>query len=529
MTSAFLRKARQVIEDPVLRRWLMRRAARLENAPAAFTPGAPPYLKQAASLSAPPSAARWTGEDCATAFRPVGGTTSIELPGTVVELSADDPGALFEHDFPDLETLLAAHRFAWLPLAGPNLDPDWAGAIWECWIRKYDADRSGWPWHAYTTAERAINIIDFAGRFGLPGNREDTVQTLLHHGEAIRRNLEYFGEHYTSNHLSNNGRGLLRIGIALGLDEFATDGARIMVAEAGRIFGRSGVLNEGSSHYHLLITRNYIDAWIAAEKAGLEVATVLADIAESAIAIIPGLCLPGGMPMIGDISPDAPPQYFDALTRSQNVQPAWPAVLDETSRQMVSALIERVAPISPDRLAEDGWHRFEAGEWQALAYISPDGWPPMPGHGHQDLGSFELHDGDTPVLVDPGRGSYADLEYARADVHNGLTIDGHEPAPTNRPYYDDGFRRRVVPQAPVFERKRSGRLLRSYGFSRLSGIGAVEREWQFEGPKLTILDRVEGRGKRRIKRHYFTSADTKVGDNDVTLSIGGRQRVGDPR
>ena len=198
-------------------------------------------------------------------------------------------------------------------------------------------------------------------------------------------------------------------------------------------------------------------------------------------------------------------------------------MLDETSRQMVSALIERVAPISPDRLAEDGWHRFEADDWHALAYVPPNGWPPMPGHGHQDMGSFELHDGDTPVLVDPGRGSYADLEYARADVHNSLTIDGYEPAPANRPYYDDGFRRRIVPQAPVFERKRSGRLLRSYGFSRLSGIGAVEREWRFEGPKLTILDRVEGWGKRLIQRRYFTPADVEIENGGVTLSISDRR------
>ena len=288
MTSALLRKARQVIEDPMLRRWLVRRVARLEKAPAAFTPGDPPYLTPATALSEPPSAAQWTGDHCETAFPPAEGTTTIDLPGAAVKLSADDPGALFNPTYPDLETLLAAHRFAWVPLSGPDIDPGWVEAIWKCWTRKYGANRSGWPWHAYTIAERAINIIDFAYRFGLPGNREDTVQVLFHHGEAIRRNLEYFGEHYTSNHLSNNGRGLLRIGIALGLDEFATDGARIMVAEAGRIFGRSGVLNEGSSHYHLLITRNYIDAWIAAEKAGLEDATVLADIAESAIAVIPG-------------------------------------------------------------------------------------------------------------------------------------------------------------------------------------------------------------------------------------------------
>ena len=77
----------------------------------------------------------------------------------------------------------------------------------------------------------------------------------------------------------------------------------------------------------------------------------------------------------------------------------------------------------------------------------------MPGHGHQDLGSFELHDGLSEVIVDPGRGSYADPEYAGAGVHSGVMIDGLDPAPVNRPYYDDAFRHRVVPQMPEFERE----------------------------------------------------------------------------
>lgn len=523
MISALSRKTRQLLGDPVLRLWLLRRIAGLEKAPPGFIEGVPPYLASSAGAAGSPGNPVWTGGETGGTFRAPEGATTIDLPGMPVEVSAENPVLLFDRDYPDLETTLGAHRFAWVPLAGPGLNPDWVDAIWKCWIDKFGADRTGWPWHAYTAAERAINIIDFANRFGLPGNPQDTVLSLARHAEIIRNNLEYFGDHYTSNHLSNNGRGLLRIGLALGLEEYADIGARIMVAEAGRIFGRSGLLNEGSSHYHLLITRNYIDAWLAAETAGLDQAPVLEDIAERAVAAIPVLCLPGGMPLIGDISPDAPPTYFSFLTGGEQVGTIPPLTTNTALRQATADLLSRVTPVSPDRAAEDGWHRFESGNWRALAYVPPDGWPPMPGHAHQDLGSFELHDGDTPLVVDPGRGSYADAQYIAAAVHNCLTIGQHDPAPVNRPYYDRAFRRRIVPYAPEFKRTRSGPTLRSNGFARVRGIGSFQRQWRFEDGKLEILDSVEGHGKRRIDRRYFTPADVEIEDGCAILSTDSRR------
>ena len=523
MTPAIIRKVRHVLDDPVLRRWLLRRILGLEKVQPKYTRGAPPYLAPPNTSTTRHPLPIWSGRVSKQRFRPVDGTVKIGLPGLTVDVSSNNPGGLFDQDYPDLETLLAAHRFAWVPLAGPGVDVCWVNEIWEAWIGRYDSERNGWPWHAYTATERAINIIEFSDRFGLPGNQDATLQSLAGHAETIRNNLEYFGEHYTSNHLSNNGRGLLRIGVALGFEEYAEDGANILIAEAGRIFGRSGLLNEGSSHYHLLATRNYIDAWLAADNAGLEQAPILKDIAERAVAAVSGLYLPGGMPLIGDISPDAPPTYFALLTGAETDDMRWPSMMNEEYRVAVEDLISNVTPVLPDRLSEDGWHRFGQDNWRALTFVSPDGWPPMPGHGHQDLGSFELHDGVSEVIVDLGRGSYADPEYASAVVHSGVTIDGQEPAPVNRPYYDDAFRRRIVPQKPEFETTRTGRILRSYGFGRMRGVEKFERQWCFKGGALEILDTIQGSGEHRIDRRYVTSTDVEIGDGFAVLSTNGRQ------
>ena len=518
MIGALTRKARQVLEDPVLRRWMMRRALRLEPAPPPFTAGHPPYLP---SVDIGAETPQWNGPAPAVPLAMPTKPLRVALAGESFEIAPDDPGALFERRHVDIEVELAAHRFAWLPVSGSAIDPCWVAALWAAWLERHAKARTGWAWHAYTAAERAINILDYAQRHGLPGAEAQTLTVLAGHAEAIASSLEYFGDHYTSNHLSNNGRGLLRIGTALGMDGTARLGARIMTAEAGRIFGQSGVLREGSTHYHLLVTRNYIDAWLDAKSAGLEQAGMLRDVAERAVAAIPGLCLPGGLPLIGDISPDVSPAYLGRLCGGAADSDAWPAHLPDDRQKAAHALIEGAAgaPISPDKLAEDGWHRFGDHQWHALVYVPPDGWPPMPGHGHHDLSGFELHDGDVPVIVDPGRGSYCDPEYAGAELHSGVTIDGARPTPLNRPYYTAAFRARIVGARPDMSRTQDGRILRHAGFSRLPRVGAAEREWRLLDDRVEILDRIDGRGRHRISWRFFTAADVQTTPDGIALTV----------
>lgn len=520
MISAALRKARQVLEDPVLRRWLLRRVVGLERSPPAFVVGHPPYLgADGDGVPAEPGALA-VAEFAAGRFSPPSASVRIDLAGTSVDLTPENPAVLFAQPYDDLETLLAAHRFAWVPVAGSSVAQDWVAVLWQSWVSRFGDDPSGWPWHAYTAAERAINIIDFSRRFGVPGDLDETSQILARHAAIIRQNLEYFGDHYTSNHLSNNGRGLLRLGTALGRADHADTGAQIMVAEAGRIFGRSGVLREGSTHYHLLVTRNYIDAWLDARAAELDAAALLRDIAQRALAAIPGLCLPGGMPLIGDISPDIPPARLGRFIGAAGDE-GWLASLPDDRQHHARDLISTSAAVSPDKLAEDGWHRFGGHRWQALAFVPPNGWPPMPGHGHQDLGSFELHDGERPVIVDPGRGSYNDMEYAGAQSHNYLTVDGVAPTAVNRPYYSDEYRDRVIGAGPKMARTGTGSKLTIAGFGRIRGIGTAVREWRFLEDRVEILDRVEGLGTHHLQRRFHTPAESRLDMTGAILEFEG--------
>ena len=528
MIEALRRKTAQLVGDPVLRWWLIGRALGRHPGPMATARGVPPYLDHQ-----PPWGGAAVPVPRGFAELPTAPPTApieLPLPGVSLRLAPGEEDELFAIRFDDLETRLAVHRFAWLPLMGEDVDPAWLNAIWRAWRAANPTPDGDWPWHAYTMAERVINILDYGRRHGLPGPLAETCTLLARHGRTIRDGLEYFGDHHTGNHLSNDGRGLYILGLALGIENFADTGARILLAEAQRIFLPSGILREGSSHYHLLLTRNYASAWLAARAHDRPEAAALADITRRALAALPLFAFPGGMPLIGDLSPDCPPAFLAGLFAEGDMAAGWCGLLPVAEREALAALKSSCPAGDADRLAADGWVRFEAGPWAGLCRASPDGWSPMPGHGHQDMGGFEVHFRAVKLFRDTGRGAYGDrgeaAAYLSARMHNTVMVDGHEPYPPNRPYYDAGFRRAVGGAPPVLRREDDGVSLVHEGFARLKGVGAVSRRWRFTAERMTIGDRIEGAGRHRIARRLHTThAVSRHGDGLVIEGGGQRFRL----
>ncbi len=510
-----MRKASQIAGDPVLRRWLLLRLARL-------TPGEPRF-----SPHLPPSLARdWNGlggEPPDAAFPPLPegpprGRLTLRLPGTTVELEPGAEAELIGRAFADGETQLGLHRFAWVPLMKPGDDPRWVGAVWAAWRRRHGTPDSSWAWHPYTAAERAITLLTFARRFGLPGPAADTLAVLAAHAPAIAARLEYFGEHHTSNHLFNNGRGLYLLGLGLGLPAATETGARLVLAEMERIFRPSGILREGSSHYHLLLTRSLASLWLAATSHRRPEAATFEAALGRAVAVLPHLVLPGRFALVGDISPDCPPSHLACLLPGGDRRSGWMDILVPDDRARLAALLDQTAAAAESPVA-DGWLRADFGDWSGLWHADPDGWSQMPGHGHQDCGGFELHFEREPVFVDCGRGSYALAGEADADVsavaHNGLSLDGADPYPPNRPYYAPAFRASVAASA---------RLERLDDGVALAWRDRISRRWRFCGRRLEIADRVEGRGDHTVIRRLHTTCRVEPVAGGVRLTAPGGRR-----
>mgnify|MGYP003972145911 FL=1 len=521
--ASISRKGRQFRSDPVLRRWAVARLLGRESGTPAFPAPHPPYLDGRLPLTAETPAAAFSALDAT----PPEAELTIDLAGTDVTVATGGEAGLFERRFADEETLLALHRFAWLPLA-ENVEPGWVCLLWQAWMERFSKPDDSLAWHPYTAAERCINILNYGSRAGLPGPKNETLAVLGAHGPAIAARLEYFGDHDTSNHLANNGRGLYLLGLALSMPECADLGAEILVQEAARIFTkRAGVFAEESSHYHLLYTRDYLEAWLAATQHGRSEAEDFKAIAQKALTSAQKIDLPGGYPLIGDISPDVPPEDLFGLL-APNSGGGWLGRLGDGERGQVESLINEAAPPEIYDLAADGWLRADFGPWSGLWHLPPGGWAAMPGHGHQDLGGFELHYGKLPLFIDLGRGLYgADGEavaYVAAAMNNGLSVDGLDPYPPNKPYYSAAFRRSVVDADPGYDIGEDHVTIQNSGFHRLAGCGLATYTWRFNGDQFSLSDCLEGAGtRRRVVRHLATSLEVTESEGGLILSGGGHR------
>lgn len=529
MLRVFHRKARQVLGDPVLRRWLLWRLCRRAGGPAPFTPHRPPYLDDLtveAEAAATPFAA-------ASIPAPAGPLRPL-LPGADIALNSGDDAFAPRADG---EVESAFHRFAWVPLAGAAVDHGWVAALWRQWRTRF-ADKDGAArqldgpaWEAYTAAERAINLLDYADRHGFPGDAGDGARVLAGHVAAILARLEYDGEHATHNHLANNGRGLLRLGLALGMPRAAALGARILEREADRLILPSGALREESSHYQLLYVRNYADCWLAARRHGHPAEAALLAVLRRLWAVVPRLVLPGGLALVGDISPDSPPDFLAGLLPGGDLASGWTGLLPDEARQALAAVRDAVAPVALDTLAADGWVRADAGGWSLLTHVPAAGWNFVPGHGHAHCGGFELHHRGVAVVVDPGRGRYGETGeaafYRSAAAHSGLLVDGEAAFPTNKPYYTDAFRRAVGGAPPRLEGSAGAVALTHHGFGRL-GCGSHQRHWTWDADALIVEDSLDGRGRHRLQRRLWTTLPVGVDGTTIRLGEGLRLETDAP-
>jgi hypothetical protein len=514
MLARLTRQLRQVAADPVLRRHLTGRL--LGRWPSLPRPAHTPVPGLAFPQACIPTRLDWP------ALPEGAGGADLPLAGTALAASP----ALFECTFDDGETLSALHRFAWIPLLGDGVRFGDVQALWQAWRARFATPDDSPVWEAYTAAERAINLLDLGRRAGLPAPVADTVAVLAAHAAGIAERLEYFGEHGTHNHLCNNARGLYRLGCDLGMDAWAEVGAALLRREIARIFLASGCLREGSSHYHLLYVRNIADCWLAARRAGRDAeAAEWQAVLERMLAVVPHLALPGGLPLVGDISPDSPPGFLAGLLPGGDAAQGWTGLLPAEERAALVALRDATVPVDKAVLAADGWLRADMGAWSGLWYAAPEGWSFSPGHGHQDTGSAEIHFAGVPLFVDAGRGGYGESGdaalFRSAAVHNGIQVDGADPYPVNKPYYAPQFRRAIGGEPPRLAATPDGVALSFDGFARLRGVGRVTRAWQFAGNRLVLVDEVAGSGRHRLTRRLVTPHPARMEGGRVLIDLPG--------
>ncbi|MBI5233581.1 MAG: alginate lyase family protein [Deltaproteobacteria bacterium] len=385
---------------------------------------------------------------------------SIEIATGSLKLK--DSAIPWDMTFNDPEDLMSLHRWNWLMTKLSQLGPcqglcHWGAGQIEDWIKKHPKPSDGSVWGAYTICERISNGLLF---YLLTGQRpkQAVLRWFLDSLSLASKRHEYHGDTLTGNHIINNARALYLSGRLLDVEGFSRLAGRILEMELPRLVSSEGFLKEGSSHYHFLATRWVLELlWVAKNTGDRKLPSLIEDTVEKMVERSRFFLVrregAWTMPLIGDISPDFPPDWLIDLPRSgialsmgvgekgvlPSLEAGWASLWPEGGSTLPPRPIEGF-----EVFPESGFSRLDLG--RATIFFNP-GQPdePRPAHSHNDTGSFSLFLDGRPLIVDVGRMSYLNdtlgIYGQSALSHNTITVDGFEPDPFPDPHrYPPSYR-----------------------------------------------------------------------------------------
>jgi Heparinase II/III-like protein len=447
------------------------------------------------------------------------------------------------------EDALSLHRFPWLLyVLTQSPFPSNIQEAFRCienWMRMYPAHPGGIGWDAYSVSERIVHwTIFLCGLRAFPTLQQSVEKVissaLPQHVAFLRQHLEFHGSR-TNNHVINNARALYIGGMLVKDSDSVGVGRDILITAISEQFTSSGFLREGSSHYHILLCRSYLEVlWVARwAQDVLFYDQIRPAINEMLKAAEFYLAFPE-FPLIGDVSPDFNPAYHLGLLQgAQNIledfEAPWGKVDTSDGWDQLFAShsepkdfeVKTLSVVPPIQSYPDaGYYRITFSDYSLLFYSSALGYIPAWSHGHGDIGSFLLYWKDQLLFVDCGRVTYADDSWGRygrsVRSHNGLSIDRREPCIVHGlNAFPELMHPNYFSQAPEvhIEQPSQARIvvkITNHSYGRLSNVGEVTRSFICEPERLMIEDYVQGKSVHHVGTFFHFHPQVKVQDHSET-------------
>jgi Heparinase II/III-like protein/Heparinase II/III N-terminus len=416
----------------------------------------------------------------------------------------------FYFDDSDIKVPWELSRFQHLPLlaaafrlSGERRYLDEIGAQLESWIGANPVE-IGVNWAC--TMDVAIRAANWVAALALCAEdacrepwAEDVAANLLLHGRFIRAHLET-AEARTNHYLSDIA-GLVVVaalfsrgaeGAAWG--DFAT---RELAAEMEHQVRADGCGHEASIPYHRLAGELFVCGTQAADSIGLSpLPASYRERLEKMLDFVAAYTRPDGLaPQVGDNDDgrflplgEYGTDYRSHLHLFRQAGRAY-----EPARGSV-------------QFPAGGYYAMRHGDLYLLARCGDTGVYGIGGHAHNDQLSFEFCCGGTPLIEDPGTGTYYEdeaerLRFRSTAFHATLRIDGAEQneLPTY-PRFPLGDRSRA--ETTAWETRETGTAFagRHHGFETLPEPAVHERRIDLDGERrrLTIVDTILSEGEHRL-------------------------------
>lgn len=348
---------------------------------------------------------------------------------------------IWGNNFGDNESNMYLHRFGWVfhVLPKSNRVP-WAHVMsWIDWHNNKN-NKNQLQYDSYTISERISNLAILL-MLDKPSNIDITkiVKIIIDDAIYLSNNLEYYDYEYTNNHILNNSRALIISGSLLNNEPIYSLGIEILKDQIDLHVSDDGVLREGSSHYQFIVTRWMIEILIILKnkndsyynKHRLKV-DKMAFICESIHSFGDS-----HFPLIGDVSPDFPPNWLFGISNSykeilsRNIDDSYIYYTYDNWASLfgIDPLETIQKPLDKSWISTNNeWAVLKSNPWKVLCHSDVRNDDLRVNHGHADEFSFDLSYNGMPLIVDPGRKNYhAYLNLEEASInekyHNSILVN----------------------------------------------------------------------------------------------------------
>lgn len=317
----------------------------------------------------------------------------------------------------DSEEIELAHRFNWVILEFSKCSTSYQQTDIEelilLWRNKYlgvnCTKNFFYAWESYTISERISNII-FLILKGYLNDSKVFQYFLFENFKILLNRLEYFGD-ATSNHILNNSKALILYGIYSKNKEIIDFGYEIICREYVNHIWDNGELNEGSTHYQLLVAKWFDELNFCMQTSELYKNYPLISILRDKLVNFSYYIVSNkSIALIGDISPDYSPEFlltaFDQTFSEYDLKRLYKInhpFHNNLSSSLFTNKLTGLVKYNNDNFVITTSNSISTNK--------------NAGHHHDDFGVMDIKYLGHSIFVDPGRDNYLTKRMVQAIFH----------------------------------------------------------------------------------------------------------------
>lgn len=454
------------------------------------------------------------------------------------------------HSAGDPEVLNSIHRWYWLVYDKrfmEHMPVKEVLHLLKIWIHQFPCHASDLAWHPYNVSERVSCLCQFV----LARNSFDTVVNMIKNDPEIfsflqqsvkhlSKNLEYYPQGVTYNHVVNDLKGILTAAMLCDDNNILVKSADLFFDELNLIVNE-GELREGSSHYQLIVTRWVCELEYLFKVAGLG---AFQERLRSFSVMMLRQCYfyfvqdegdgRYNIPLIGDISPDFDPRWMvDYFNVSDALSSSGAVYGNRILRDLKhSHIMQEVIAANSVVQGTKNRTKIRLGDWTVFICHTPASPDFFPGHAHDDYASYIIFLFGKQLVCDTGRSNYlrlpTSIPYSFAEFHNVLGIEELPilPSESLRYYLPPFFRESNTGLNIIQTENKVEMKLETDALNRFVKDGQYQRIFRITNDEIIIQDNLSGHGKPvfALKNRIAIDSNYKLGEllnKKIMLTVAG--------